>query len=844
MESKDGKSTSVDEKQKPDTTKLDKSKLSDLKEKSYVTRQVETSVTLLDSPENDIVLEALLFISKYADINNNNLIYLIKSGIVSKLLNSFTKNICILRISLRLLSVVLSTDDGLYEIDQDKYDDKILEISNMYIGHKDGFVKEYCVEILAKVASSCRVTTIIFNTDLFNPMFDNIKSAKNVNSLYHNMLLFYKLIDAPAALSALAEYSKFDTNIIIAHMNHKEKKVGNFALETIEKLTKYGLPFLQESFKKFGIMEKMFKILMDEQKEYQHSTVINIIHNCLNSEETSTYFVESIEFLELCQWVKNCHPRYLLPLSELFIKITNTPDLQQMLFDLSVEESILYFFRLKHKDVINQTCRAVSNMTAHKYCCEHMLTPVVAETLVEVLERQNDEEDPYNQIAWKTVFHFIRRSVNGLTLFMEKKIKPVLLDFFLNKAHLVTEETYLMIIEIIFRCLVHPQYQEEFIHKELLQEVLKLFKESENTVVTTFCCEIMTSINHLNAFRTFFLQNGPLIIINKLKNLKDVNLITEILYFIFSCLIYEDIAMAFLHQGLLQVLKTFDEYISYNIPILKKVNNLAINYYLPLKFYKTGKLEITDKLPNKFYVINGIWCDTFPFIEILEMMKVTPYPTIYLVDYSYEVRKGVTLEAESQETLKSTTSLLSKSTDSNLNSTTLSRISLTQSPSVFDIKYGKISTDIFLPRYIYHLKKYDVFLQGPMEDRIRLLAEYVDTLLCGPKDDLSLPQKIHEYQLHIQCLKEKLGNNIIPIGFLRMGFHCERALLFKALADKICIPCSLVKGSLKIYWNEVALFKEVDGEERLQIYVIDLMYEIGNLMLVGTKQANKYCNLN
>ncbi|KAH1021940.1 hypothetical protein HUJ04_011423 [Dendroctonus ponderosae] len=212
------------------------------------------------------------------------------------------------------------------------------------------------------------------------------------------------------------------------------------------------------------------------------------------------------------------------------------------------------------------------------------------------------------------------------------------------------------------------------------------------------------------------------------------------------------------------------------------------------------------------------------------MMKVSPYPTIYIVDYSYEVKKGLNREIESQISLRSSESTISSlSMSSTLRSSC--GTSLTEIPSAIDINYGKVCSDVFLPRYIYHIK-------GPMKNRIKFLSEYVHTLLSGSRSHISVPEKIREYKLHIQYLKHKLGNNIIPIEFLRLGFHCEKSLLFKALADKICIPCSLVKGSSRIYWNEVALLENIDGRVKIRFYVVDLINEVGELLLVGSREAS------
>ncbi|KAL1505666.1 hypothetical protein ABEB36_005173 [Hypothenemus hampei] len=828
------------EQEKP--TKLDKTKQSDLKEKIYTTRQVDTSVTILDSPENDVVLEALLFLSKYADINKNNVVNLVKIGTVEKLLNNLKKNICILRLSVRLLSNLLGCEEGIYELDQDKYNDKVIDIATMYMEHKDSHVKGFCVEILAKIANSCRITTLIFKVDLFNPIFDHMRSLKSGNVLYFTMLLFYELINAPAAVCVLPECPRYDLNVIISHLHHKENKISNIVLDILEKLSRYGLPFLQESLKKYGVMEKMFKIVMNEEKLEQHQHAFNIIHNCLNSNETCSYFVESIEFLELCQWLKTCNPKFFLPLIEIFITLTAIPEMKQILFDLSVEETIMYFFKYKNKLLINKTCKAISNMTTHKYCCETMLTPVIADILIEILQRQNDEEDRYNEVALKTVFHFTRRYARALSIFLDRNFSPVLLNYFLEKSEYITEESFLMVLEILYKCLVHPAYQKDFLTEEILNKILQLFRNGSVTV-STMCCEIMSNIVTLESFRKFFLRKkGASVCMEVLNNTNDLNLLTQTFFLIFCCLVYEDVAMVLLHSGLIGIMKKINSYILEKIPIHKKVKKLALQFYPPIKFYETGRMEITEKLPNKFYVINGLWNGPFPFLEILEMMHVSPYSTIYIVDYSYEVVKGSEIEIPSQISLGTVESSVSRSSGSLTESE--SNISTPEVPSVFDINYGHISKDVFLPRYIYHLQKYEKYIEGGIENRIRLLAEYVDILLCGVKENLTLPQKIHEYRLHIECLKQKLGNNIIPVGFLRMGFHCERALLFKALADKICIPCSLVKGSLKVYWNEVALFEETENQKQIKFYIVDLIHHIGNLMLVGSREANKYCNFN
>ncbi|XP_048462849.1 armadillo repeat-containing protein 3 [Rhincodon typus] len=108
-------------------------------------------------------------------------------------------------------------------------------------------------------------------------------------------------------------------------------------------------------------------------------------------------------------------------------------------------------------------------------------------------------------------------------------------------------------------------------------------------------------------------------------------------------------------------------------------------------------------------------------------------------------------------------------------------------------------------------------------------------------------EKLHEFtwELHIAELKSELKSNIIPIGKIQKGIYYHRALLFKALADKIGISCSLVRGEYSRAWNEVMLVdrptQDVTG---LFIpptkYIVDLVHQVGSLMRTDSPDAAHY----
>lgn len=99
-------------------------------------------------------------------------------------------------------------------------------------------------------------------------------------------------------------------------------------------------------------------------------------------------------------------------------------------------------------------------------------------------------------------------------------------------------------------------------------------------------------------------------------------------------------------------------------------------------------------------------------------------------------------------------------------------------------------------------------------------------------------------------LQQKLVSNLIPIGYIRSGRYCERALLFKAIGDKIGIPCTLVKGKNGLYWNEIPLpvthekHMTTKNKKHYLVYgVVDLMENVGSIMTVGSASAKRYCHI-
>ncbi|XP_042452182.1 probable serine/threonine-protein kinase SIS8 [Zingiber officinale] len=110
-----------------------------------------------------------------------------------------------------------------------------------------------------------------------------------------------------------------------------------------------------------------------------------------------------------------------------------------------------------------------------------------------------------------------------------------------------------------------------------------------------------------------------------------------------------------------------------------------------------------------------------------------------------------------------------------------------------------------------------------------LVQKIADLVVCnmgGPVDDTNDIQR--KWTLRSCELQNSLNTIVLPLGSLEIGLSRHRALLFKVLADRINLPCKLVKGSCYAGTDEGAVnFIKVDyGSE----YIVDLMGAPGTLI--------------
>ena len=149
-----------------------------------------------------------------------------------------------------------------------------------------------------------------------------------------------------------------------------------------------------------------------------------------------------------------------------------------------------------------------------------------------------------------------------------------------------------------------------------------------------------------------------------------------------------------------------------------------------------------------------------------------------------------------------------------------------------------------------------------MAKRARIVAELVARHLGENLKDLDInsTEECSEnvVRCHLKDLAAELHCSFIPMGSVRSGCLFERAILFKALCDQICLPCTLQRSvDGRILFNELPLPLELDLDIHCDnntmkfmpwrmlrpTHIVDLMYNVGDLYPLQSRQALQYLRL-
>lgn len=229
-----------------------------------------------------------------------------------------------------------------------------------------------------------------------------------------------------------------------------------------------------------------------------------------------------------------------------------------------------------------------------------------------------------------------------------------------------------------------------------------------------------------------------------------------------------------------------------------------LKHYLPAKYWLNNTLLADDIITSGFYDLGYAGSrvglnDVFPTLQELQEIPVDKKREILLVDFSIDN----TLNTIIEELKEAFEELMNRECNADKDNYSVSII----------------------------------------EEKIKLVAYAVCDTMGGQIN----PEKLCDfaYKFGITEKKMNLNSNIIPIGDITTGIFYHRALMFKVIMDTLemtpLIHCTLYRSGYNRAWNTVELIDDelTNAKEDVEM-IVDLMFEPGKLLKIGTVEAINY----
>lgn len=274
-----------------------------------------------------------------------------------------------------------------------------------------------------------------------------------------------------------------------------------------------------------------------------------------------------------------------------------------------------------------------------------------------------------------------------------------------------------------------------------------------------------------------------------------------------------------------------------------------------LKFCVRQHLDFTDTTVNgDFYISKGRITDFRVFQDIMRSEFISPLHPMLVVNFNRPI-----LEPDSYTILPDTHATNDKNGVSNENLT-----------------FTRFPADPILPQYLDEVnllfeenglavnpnKRMQTVDFANLAKRAEILAKVVANAMSYnlKQLDLNAPaDDSHELvKCHLRQLACEYNSTFIPIGSIRTGNYFERAVLFKCLADQVGLPVTLQRSvDGRLLFNELPLPVELDYDPHCDknsmnfmpwrmlrsTHIIDLMYNVGQLYPIQSRQALQYLRL-
>uniref|UniRef100_A0A8C4RSW3 Armadillo repeat containing 3 n=1 Tax=Erpetoichthys calabaricus TaxID=27687 RepID=A0A8C4RSW3_ERPCA len=761
-------------------------------------KNAATVVLMLQSPELDVILKACEAIYRYAEKGDENKAILAELGAlepISRLIKHEDKPVR--RSAVMVLGVISAQNDVKKYLKKMNVIPSVIELLEP---EEDVVIHEFASLCLSFLSSEPSVKVQIINEDGLEPLIGLLSSAdpdvkkNSLETIYNLVQDFYSraVICELNGIAPLLELLKSDYPVI------QQLTLKTLATITSDAETRMALRELEG-------LDYLIEMLGANDLSDLHVDALLVISNCLEDEDTMQLIQQTGALDKLMQFARTAT---LVDVQRkavnAILRAAQNSKNKKILHDHGVEKILVGLLGPDNADIRETACLAITVM------CENESSKVSfgkwGKPLVQLL--QNDYGEVKEAAALALSSLTTANMNNSIAVYKARGIEP-LVQLLANEREGVVAHVAAVLTNMSSQNILRSNIQAKGVMTALvgpLQSASSLVQSKAALAVSAFACD--------SEAREEFRIAGGLVALVWLLNSNINEVRRNACWAVFVCASDEPTCLEMFRLGALEILQEINlstcRKNNFSEAALQKLfeGNLSIKYSL------YGGLSSSDIIVDGFYDPG----------RVKPGKKVLPLEDLFKMEVNQQ--RPIILVSVCIIIIIITNNIFSKTKGK-----------------------GKEDEDedddrkTWLPPFdadFYNLVNEVTKLISPLEntrDRVVELAKFVAETMGGGVER----RKLHNlyWELHLSELKYELKSNVIPIGKIKKGFFCHRALLFKALADRVGINCSLARGEYNRSWNVVTLTEE-HPKVLLVPYVVDLMHNPGCLMKVKSPEAVRY----
>ncbi|CAF1513728.1 unnamed protein product [Rotaria magnacalcarata] len=811
----------------------------------------QTAVVCLQSTEDSVLIRACDALFKYAEKSDANKLMLHEMGATDTLFTlTHHENQIVQRNATMVFGLLSAHPDIRRHL---RKIDCIPHMISLLTPENEPLTNEFAVYWLRYMCSDYSTKSQVLSLNVLQPLIRLISEA-DPDIKFNSLSTIDHILDDFHARSLVRELNGIEP--ILNNLKSEFPQITETVCNCLQKLATD--PFNRAVIRDIGGLDKMIDFIgIDETKDV-HVHCLNALANLLEDTECLDLIQSNGGLKRLMQFVQDSVvPAVQAAAAKAIGRAARKPQNRKIFAEQDAERAMVFLLLSENDDVRIAACQALAVMAESMLSRETIRNNDGILTLVQMMQKENPRLREFSTLAMSNL---TQSNPNNIRELQDQAGLDVLIGLLNDEKD--TTKAYACVT--LANCSTDQVVRNNILEKGLIKNLLAPLQASYE-LAQAKAAMILSAFGIDQKAREDILKNQAIIphLVSLLKSNHD-EVRRNTCFAITVLCVEQTIAIEILRNGALEIIRDLNTSESRKSKFTEMALQKILDSHLSAKYSYLGQLENNNITTDGFYDMGPVReGGKFLTIEELGTEEVNDRRPILLV-YAPEKKKG----SESKEKLSTGVSGRNAKTPKSSSKEKEGKISVDQSSrskkdktsdkrdssedkkhseresseANADLKAGyKQTIDQDFQMYLDEIRPQ--ISKVPLSEQISTLARFVSEKMGGTisSDDVST----FGYEVAMNQLKAELHSNVVPIGRVRKGIHAQRAFLFKSLADRIGIPCTLTRGNYNRAWNEVVVGESSGGVRYpAKTWIVDLLHEPGRLILANSSDARSYTILN